>query len=125
MQLKIPKRKSLLRVARLLAILTIAIFGDEVRAARAVDEAGAQHEERLDWWRNARFGMFIHWGPVSLRGTEISWSRAAPRQGCPSKAKGTVPVEEYDNLYKQFNPAQFDAEAWVALAQEAGMKYMV
>jgi alpha-L-fucosidase len=70
--------------------------------------------ERLAWWRDARFGMFIHWGPVSIKGTEIGWSRGAD-----------VPQEEYDNLYKQFNPTQFDAQQWVAIAKQAGMKYVV
>ncbi len=88
-------------------------------------ETTLQRETRLQWWREARFGMFIHWGPISLKGTEISWSRAGPRQGCPSKSVGTVPVEEYDNLYKQFNPTQFDADRWVNIAEQAGMKYMV
>ena len=71
-------------------------------------------DARLDWWRQARFGMFIHWGPVSLKGTEIGWSRGAP-----------VPLAEYDNLYKQFNPARFDAKEWVDSAKAAGMKYIV
>ncbi|MCX8495572.1 MAG: alpha-L-fucosidase [Akkermansiaceae bacterium] len=65
-------------------------------------------------WQDARFGMFIHWGPVSLKGTEIGWSRGA-----------RVPTEEYDNLYKQFNPTKFNADEWVAVAKAAGMKYMV
>jgi alpha-L-fucosidase len=65
-------------------------------------------------WQDARFGMFIHWGPVSLKGTEIGWSRGAQ-----------IPVEEYDNLYKQFNPTRFNADEWVAVAKAAGMKYMV
>ncbi|WP_346237079.1 alpha-L-fucosidase [Niabella insulamsoli] len=60
-----------------------------------------------------RFGMFIHWGPVALRGTEIGWSRGRE-----------VPVEAYDNLYKEFNPVLFDADAWVAAAKNAGMKYL-
>ncbi len=88
-------------------------------------ETAAQREARLQWWRDARLGMFIHWGPISLKGTEISWSRAGPRQGCPSKSVGTGPVEEYDSLYKQFNPTQFDADRWVNIAEQAGMKYMV
>ena len=58
--------------------------------------------------------MFIHWGPVSLKGTEIGWSRGAQ-----------VPIAEYDNLYKQFNPAKFDADQWVKIAKAAGMKYIV
>jgi alpha-L-fucosidase len=72
-------------------------------------------EERLEWWKDARFGMFIHWGPVSIKGTEISWSRG-----------GTgIPIAEYDSLYKNFNPVKFDADAWVRLAKAAGMKYIV
>ena len=51
--------------------------------------------------------MFIHWGPVSLKGTEISWSRANSNPAHPNK--GPIPVEVYDNLYKQFNPTKFDA----------------
>ncbi len=80
-------------------------------------------DTRLDWWREARFGMFIHWGPVSLKGTEIGWSRAGERRG--TGGTGTVPVEIYDNLYREFNPEDFDADAWVRLAREAGMKYLV
>ena len=66
-------------------------------------------------WQNDRFGMFIHWGPVSLTEKEISWSRGG---------KGT-PVEVYDNLYKKFNPEKFNADEWVSAAKAAGMKYIV
>ena len=52
----------------------------------------------MKWWIDARFGMFIHWGPVSLKGTEIGWSRGRE-----------VPIAVYDNLYKEFNPVKFDA----------------
>jgi len=68
----------------------------------------------LQQWRDMRFGMFIHWGPVSIKGTEIGWSRGAQ-----------IPQDEYDNLYKQFNPTKFDADRWVTIAKEAGMKYIV
>ena len=79
--------------------------------------------EEMQWWRDAKFGLFIHWGPVSVKGTEISWSRVGhpfDHQGHP-----TVPAEEYDQLYKQFNPVEFDADAWMQLARDAGMKYVV
>jgi len=79
----------------------------------ATPPAGAPPES-LQKWRDMRFGMFIHWGPVSLKGTEIGWSRG-----------NQVPIEEYDNLYKQFNPTKFDADEWVKTAKDAGMKYMV
>lgn len=71
-------------------------------------------QEKLKWWMDARFGMFIHWGPVSLKGTEIGWSRGRE-----------IPVAEYDTLYKQFNPINFNAEEWVRVAKDAGMKYIV
>ena len=67
----------------------------------------------MDGFMDLRFGMFIHWGPVTLRGTEIGWSRG-----------NQVPVEEYDNLYKEFDPVLFDADKWVKTAKDAGMKYL-
>lgn len=67
----------------------------------------------MEDFMSKRFGMFIHWGPVTLRGTEIGWSRGHQ-----------VPVEEYDQLYKEFNPVLFDADQWVKAAKEAGMKYL-
>jgi alpha-L-fucosidase len=86
-------------------------------------ETPAQRDARLAWWREARFGMFIHWGPSSLSGKEISWSRI----GHPHDLRGneSVPADEYDHLYKRFNPVKFDADAWMRLAKDAGMKYVV
>ncbi len=79
--------------------------------------------ERVAWWQSLRYGMFIHWGPVSLRGTEIGWSRGAERRG--TGGSGEVPVEEYDTLYTKFNPTEFNPDEWVRIAKEAGMRYMV
>jgi len=79
--------------------------------------------ERLRWWTDARFGMFIHYGPVTLTGEELSWSRANSNPQCPNK--GPIPVEVYDNLYKKFNPADFKASDWTSVAKTAGMKYIV
>lgn len=70
-------------------------------------------KEALKKFMNDRFGMFIHWGPVSLRGTEIGWSR-----------DNQVAVNDYDNLYKEFNPVLFNAEDIVKVAKDAGMKYL-
>lgn len=78
---------------------------------------------RLAWWREARFGMFIHYGPVTLTGQEISWSRANSNTNCPNK--GPTPVELYDNLYRRFNPSNFNALEWAQAAKAAGMKYVV
>ncbi|MDR3688002.1 MAG: alpha-L-fucosidase [Fimbriimonas sp.] len=78
---------------------------------------------RLRWWGEGRFGMFIHWGPVSLKEAEISWSRANTNPKCPNN--GPIPAAEYDNLYKRFDPVKFNADEWVRIAKSAGMKYMV
>ena len=105
-------------------ILALALPGySSAQPTSVADTVAAEKTARLQWWREARFGMFIHWGPVSLKGTEISWSRGAERRGI--EGKGEVPVEVYDNLYKEFNPVRFDAGTWVDLARSAGMKYMV
>ncbi len=79
--------------------------------------------DRLGWWREARFGLFIHWGPVSLKGTEISWSRANTNPLCPNK--GEIPADVYDNLYKSFDPTMFNADEWAAVAKGAGTRYVV
>lgn len=80
-------------------------------------------DEDMEWWQNARFGLFIHWGPVSLKGTEIGWSRGGERRGVTGT--GGVSWDEYDSLYKEFNPTQFNADEWVSIAKAAGMKYIV
>ncbi len=67
----------------------------------------------VDDFMAKRFGMFIHWGPVALRGTEIGWSR-----------NREVKQAEYDSLYKEFNPVLFNADSWVKAAKDAGMKYL-
>ena len=76
--------------------------------------AEERHARALEDWQDMRFGMFIHWGPVSLKGTEIGWSRGKQ-----------VPREEYDALYQRFDPTEFDAREWARTAKAAGMKYMV
>jgi hypothetical protein len=82
---------------------------------------------RMQWWRDARFGMFIHWDMSSVAGTEISWSRLGPKplDGSWGSPAGTGGDPVYDNLYKKFNPTRFDAKEWVKIAQDAGMKYVV
>ena len=101
------------------ALLFVLFLSAILHAAETPQEKDA----RIAWWRQARLGMFIHWGPVALKGTEISWSRANSNPACPNR--GEIPVEVYDNLYKQFNPTKFDAARWAAIAKSAGMKYMV
>jgi alpha-L-fucosidase len=94
-------------------------------------ETKEQYDARIAWWRDARFGMFIHWDMSSVAGTEISWSRKGSKpldiKGKAAKGDdaGYVADPVYDNLYKKFNPAKYDAGEWVRLAKDAGMKYLV
>lgn len=104
----------------LLVLSGLAVCGLALLASPRPPGPGA---DRLAWWREARFGLFIHWGPVSLKGTEISWSRANSNPLCPNK--GEIPVDIYDDLYKSFNPVLFDAAKWAAAAKDAGMRYVV
>jgi alpha-L-fucosidase len=81
-------------------------------------------EQRLQWFREAKYGMFIHWGLYAIP--------AGVWKGKPSLGLGEwimnraqIPVREYEQLAAQFNPVEFNADAWVQLAQDAGMRYIV
>jgi alpha-L-fucosidase len=77
-----------------------------------------QEDERTAWYRAAKFGMFIHWGPYSLASVEASWPIMVPKAGGITEA-------EYRELPKRFNPTKFDPGALVDLARAAGQQYMV
>ncbi|MFT3935187.1 MAG: alpha-L-fucosidase [Chitinophagaceae bacterium] len=81
-------------------------------------------DERMQWWREARFGMFIHWGVYAVpagtfRGHKID------HIGEWIMNRGKIPVAEYKQFATQFNPTEYDPEAWVKMAKDAGMKYIV
>ena len=87
-------------------------------------ETTAQRDKRMAWFREARFGMFIHWGLYAIPGGV--W------KGKPDGGAGEwiqtgmqIPPAEYEPLQKQFNPTKFNARAWVKTAKDAGMKYIV
>ncbi len=77
-------------------------------------ETPAQKDARMRWWREARFGMFIHWGVYAI-----------PARGEWVMANEKIPAAEYEKFPPQFNPVKFNAEEWVSLARQAGMKYIV
>ncbi len=91
-------------------------------AARQRPEA--RHDPRLDWWRDAKFGMFIHWGLYAIpAGT---WKgQQIPGIGEWIMYRARIPVREYEQLAKQFNPVKFNAAEWVSLARRAGQRYLV
>lgn len=79
----------------------------------------------IEHWKDWRFGLFIHFDPASLMGTEMSWSRAGARRDRGETNSQGIPAQEYDNLYLQFNPVNFNAREWAATAKSAGAKYLV
>ena len=82
--------------------------------AKSFTETPAQSDARMAWWREARFGMFIHFGLYAIpgRGEWVQWNEQ-------------IPIEEYARLAHQFNPANFNPNAWAETAKAAGMRYMV
>ena len=77
--------------------------------------------QQLDWFREAKFGMFIHWGPYSVASVEASWPIMVPN----TKIWGGITESEYVALPSRFNPVQFDPIALVRLAKATGQRYMV
>jgi len=97
---------------------------DKAFRAERGQRADARGSARLDWWREARFGMFIHWGLYAIP-AGVWEGEAIAGIGEWIMKRAEVPVAKYEQLAKQFNPSKFDAKAWVALAKAAGQKYMV
>ncbi len=98
--------------------LKLALAASSLSFIPGLGFASGPAEDRTAWYRNAKFGMFIHWGPYSLASVEASWPIMEPKPGGISEA-------EYRELPKRFNPTKFDPYAFVDLARAAGQQYMV
>ncbi len=87
-------------------------------------ETAAERDARMEWWRDARFGMFIHWGLYAIPAGE--WN-GQPVEGIGEwiMDRANIPVADYEGLAKKFNPTKFDAAEWVRIAKDAGVKYIV
>jgi alpha-L-fucosidase len=85
-------------------------------------ETKEQREARMQWWREARFGLFIHWGLYAIPAGEWNGEKDHAEW---IRQTAEIPLQEYEKFVSQFNPVKFDAEEWVRLAKEAGMKYIV
>ena len=88
----------------------------------AITETPAQRDSRMAWWRDARFGMFIHWGLYSVPAGE--WNGKTD-YGEWIRNSAHIPLGTYEQFLGKFNPVKFDAGAWVKMAKDAGMKYIV
>jgi alpha-L-fucosidase len=92
------------------------------QAADAPTETPAQRAARMKWFAEARFGLFIHWGVYSVPAGE--W-KGKTNYAEWFLEETHMPVSQYEKFAGQFNPVKFDAKQWVALAKEAGVKYLV
>jgi alpha-L-fucosidase len=99
------------RLTRILSLTVLLTFG--CITSNAQYQPSAQNLAARRWFQDAKFGMFIHWGAYSVLGNGEWIMEQRP-----------LTVAQYEKLPAQFNPQQFDAAAWVALAKSAGMKYI-
>jgi len=110
------------------AILLTALLGALPCSAQEVigrpGETPAQRDARMKWWREAKFGLFIHWGVYAVPAGTYK-DKQIGGIGEWIMNRGKIPVAEYQQFAKQFNPVKYDPDAWVRLAKEAGMKYLV
>jgi alpha-L-fucosidase len=93
-----------------------------------INESKEQRYNRMQWFRDAKLGMMICWGPSSLGECEIGWSRKAARPwdiGKPNNDRQRTEDPVYDNYYKEFNPTNFNADAWAQMAKAYGFEYVV
>ena len=117
--------RSILSAALAATLLTTSrLPADPPATTGKAAEAKAQRDARMQWWRDAKFGMFIHWGVYSV---PAGFYHGKPVGGIGEwiMCSGKIPMAEYQKFAKQFNPVKFNADDWVALAKEAGQKYMV
>ncbi|RMG75644.1 MAG: alpha-L-fucosidase [Bacteroidetes bacterium] len=89
-----------------------------------LQESEADRAARMEWWKEARFGMFIHWGLYAVPAGEYKGERVKGI-GEWIMHRQHIPIAEYEKFASQFNPTAYDAKAWVQLAKAAGMKYIV
>ena len=116
--------KTSIRKAVLIALLSAGIQPALVHAVDPKTQATTapslraetkqEHDARMKWWREARFGLFIHWGVYAVRG-HGEWAQWNEQ----------IPVDEYAKLADQFHPDKFNADEWAAIAKSAGVKYAV
>jgi alpha-L-fucosidase len=97
---------------------------DAAPASQAPGETAAQHDARMAWWREARFGMFVHWGLYAVAAGDWKGTRGKDA-GEWIMSWANIPRAQYETLAPAFNPVQFDAAEWVRTAKSAGMKYLV
>jgi len=107
---------------RALLLLFVLTTFSIINAQDFTQETKQQRDERMEWGREARFGMFIHWGLYSIPAGEWNGVKTYAEW---IRTQAQIPLEEYDKFVSQFNPVKFNADDWIKMAKNAGMKYIV
>jgi alpha-L-fucosidase len=106
--------------------MVIAFVLPELGFAQESEDA---FHARMKWWDDGRLGMFLHWGVYSTYGGEYAGEDYGKEMGNASAEwiylKANIPQEEYRRAALNFNPVKYNPKAWVQMAQDAGMKYIV
>ncbi len=110
------------RLKKLMLLLVAVVC---LQSLSAQNSAQKNHDQKMSWWREAKFGMFIHWGPYALYGGVYNGfeQHRGGAEWIMNRCK--IPVAEYRAKASTFNPVKFDADSIVRLAKETGMKYIV
>jgi alpha-L-fucosidase len=107
------------------AISTLGAAGHHrTVTAQGARQLDPDHERRMQWWRDARFGMFIHWGIYAVPAGEYKGARSK-EIGEWIMSWANIPRSEYEQFASRFDPVKFNAAEWVRTAKDAGMKYIV
>jgi alpha-L-fucosidase len=120
------KSKNKIRKITSIICASLVLGGLLSRVCRAEEstETKEQRDARMGWWREAKFGMFIHWGVYAV---PAGFYQGKPVAGIGEwiMNRGKIPMAEYQTYAKEFNPTNFNADAWVKAAKDAGMNYIV
>lgn len=110
--------------SRLLPVLFLMLLfiSCKQKSVDYLQETKTDKDTRMEWWREARFGMFIHWGLYAVPAGE--W-KGQTNHAEWIRESAQIPLEEYDKFVGRFNPVKFNADDWVKMAKDAGMKYIV
>ncbi|HWC17336.1 MAG TPA: alpha-L-fucosidase [Terriglobales bacterium] len=118
------KQRYLRWLAVLFAVSTAYSLRATAQAGAPDPDSPQTRETRLAWFKDAKYGLFIHWGLYAIPAGE--WKgKEIPGLGEWIMNRAHIPVKEYEQLAKQFDPTKFNADSWVQMAQDAGMKYIV
>jgi len=110
-----------MRVMKLFMLAMLVGLAVSVPAQGVHQETKVQRDARMKWWREARFGMFVHWGLYAVPAGKWG-NRTGYGEWIMESAQ--IPVDDYRKFVDQFNPVQFNAKEWARMAKDAGMRYI-